>query len=292
MKILVIIAIVSVLFSSTITMAFADQYDDAAAKCPTYECQQAIMYQKMNAAIASGYDPMQASIDQSNKAIRDAYALLEQGNESLDVEEYEQAIEYFARVLETSPSLEQKAAAHAGLGWSYYDLKDSKLAAHHLNQAREWSNEAASSTSVILPLIDSYITLEEWENALDAMTGFEEDEWVKSWISEVKEKIRTDKGMEKTRTTCGEGTIEMNGECVLDTSKSSSQSSFKEGTRKVSGFQKIIDFMDEPFLSLEKAVGGDGHKRPHVVKQVESQKDVIKSPYCWNIINFKVCIFS
>ena len=96
-----------------------------------------------------------------------------------------------------------------------------------------------------------------------------------------------------TRTSCGEGTIEMNGECVLDTNyKSPSQPSSREGTGKVSVFQKIIDFMDEPFLSMEKAVGGDGHKRPHKVSQVESQKDVVKIPYCWNIINFKVCIFS
>ena len=210
--------------------AFADEYDDAAAKCPTYECQQAIMYQKMNAAITSGYDPMQESMEQSNKAIRDAYALLNQGNGSLDAGEYEQAIEYFARVLEISTDLEQKAAAHAGLGWSYYDLKDSELAAYHLSQARELSNEAATSTSVMYSLIDSYITLEEWENALDAMTGFEEDEEVKPWVSIVKEKIRTDNVVEETGITCGKGTVDVNGQCVVDTKyKSTSKTSSKGG---------------------------------------------------------------
>ena len=95
------------------------------------------------------------------------------------------------------------------------------------------------------------------------------------------------------KISCGEGTIKINGECVLDTNyKSTSQPSSKDGSGKVSIFQKIVDFMDEPFLSMEKAVGGDGHKRPHKVSQVESQKDVVKIPYCWNIINFKVCIFS
>ena len=96
-----------------------------------------------------------------------------------------------------------------------------------------------------------------------------------------------------TRTSCGEGTIKINGECVLDTNyKSTSQPSSKDGSGKVSIFQKIVDFMDEPFLSMEKAVGGDGHKRPHTFNQAESQKDVITSPYCWNIMKIKVCIFS
>ena len=218
---LIIITIAFVLLSSTIIPAMADEYDDAAAKCPTYECQQAIMYQKMNAALASGYDPMQESMEHANKVIRDAYALLNQGNESLDAEEYEQAIEYFARVLEISADVEQIAAAHAGLGWSYYYLRDFTLAAYHLSQARELSNEAASSVSVMIPLIDSYITLEEWENALDAMTGFEKDEWVKPWVPVVKEKIRIDKVVEKTGITCGKGTVDVNGQCVVDTSKSS-----------------------------------------------------------------------
>jgi hypothetical protein len=95
------------------------------------------------------------------------------------------------------------------------------------------------------------------------------------------------------KISCGEGTIKINGECVLDTNyKSTSQPSSKDGSGKVSIFQKIVDFMDEPFLSMEKAVGGDGHKRPHTFNQAESQKDVITSPYCWNIMKIKVCIFS
>ncbi len=54
--------------------------------------------------------------------------------------------------------------------------------------------------------------------------------------------------------------------------------------KKTSIFKKIENFIKEPFLSLEKAVGGDGHKRPHSYQQPDKLKPFLSSWICQLII--------
>ena len=53
---------------------------------------------------------------------------------------------------------------------------------------------------------------------------------------------------------------------------------FAEGKR--SFFQKVEDFLNEPFLSLEKAAGGDGHIRQHITTSEQPLKPFMSSWIC------------
>ena len=50
-------------------------------------------------------------------------------------------------------------------------------------------------------------------------------------------------------------------------------------------FQKISNFFDEPFLFLEKAAGGDGHKRPHNTDGQQKLKPFMSSWICQILLN-------
>jgi len=124
MKPVIIIAIAFVLLSITISPVMADEYDDAAAKCPTYECQQAIMNQKMNAALSAGYDPMQEGVAEYNTNVNRATTWLTFGDEQLDNGNFEEAILFYKNVLDLNLGGEYNAAAHIGLGLAYFELKE------------------------------------------------------------------------------------------------------------------------------------------------------------------------
>ena len=55
--------------------------------------------------------------------------------------------------------------------------------------------------------------------------------------------------------------------------------------RGTSVFQKISNFFDEPFLSLEKAAGGDGHKRQHNTEGQQQLKPFMSSWICQILLN-------
>jgi len=54
---------------------------------------------------------------------------------------------------------------------------------------------------------------------------------------------------------------------------------FADG-KKVSVFQKMENFFNEPFLAMEKAAGGDGHKRPSTYQQPSQLKPFLSSWLC------------
>jgi len=58
---------------------------------------------------------------------------------------------------------------------------------------------------------------------------------------------------------------------------------YAEGRESI--FQKIENFIEEPFLSMEQAAGGDGHKRPHVSQSPQKHISFLSSWICQLLVS-------
>lgn len=210
------------------TPAFADQYDDAKAKCPTYECQMAITSQQIQQGGGQNwdYDPR----DKDNQRANQITQNLQIGFKQLDEGYNDQAIGKFNKVLERTQNEDQFYDAHFGLGLAHGNLEKWDKAVFHMDVGLhgEYLKKWDYTLAEFLYLSGDY------QRAHDIMQFFNDDEtenlhdipkFKKQIEKELKKEQSASPIVDKPTQTppnkviCGEGTVDIDGICQVDTTK-------------------------------------------------------------------------
>jgi plastocyanin len=194
------------------TPKMTDKYDVAESNCTTYECQQSIMYQKINEYQNSGQSLMLEGGDSYSRSD----AMLDVGYDNFDNEEYETAISIFRQVLLGTLNEQFRGESHLGIAWSYHKLGEFENAVPYYHKTLEWSGKTDEFRNAVkMDLSAAYIELKEYDKALEQMKGLEDHENYDDYFTFAQNEL----AKINPSIQCGEGTIEKNGQCVVKESK-------------------------------------------------------------------------
>ncbi len=245
MKPVIIIALAFVLLSSTIIPVMGAPYtreqvesvtkntikaanDNDAARKAQMEGNAYLN----NMSVQDYYQAYYGNLDKFYEVYGDntndlADSLIQQGYELSEAGDHENAILKFEKALQITGDADVVADAHIGLSFVYNILENHHKTIYHLEEAIK---NPSVHHSWELALADLYYGVEDYEKALEIIKKYPNEEDVPKFIGQIEKLLEEQKTIKKTDIVCGKGTIDVNGQCVVDTNyKPTSKTSSKGG---------------------------------------------------------------